>query len=421
MNDSKALEFFNRIPVAGLLVNTLGRPNFICNNKFLSLVGYTEEEINDIFANDYRIVFNEDDVLALREQLRDSWGTYTSVKQEFKLKTKAGNVIITMAEAETSEENDGSYAMCALTDITEIREAQGRLLQERERIFAVIKASRDNVFEYSIYKDILKVFDKSNIEIGFGQTRWSRVPGFLHMVDNGLVTHPDDISELKKALTAKEECVAHARLRSFDKNSFRWTEINSSPIHNQFGETVGVVGTLHDINELKSSSIAFKNKSQHDSLTGLYNNAAFKEITENYLSSGGSELVNVMILMDLDDFKNVNDTYGHRFGDNVIKAAADILTDTFGENDIIARIGGDEYVVFCKEVLDMKLIDEKIEALYRRFENNPVGNKEHYVIKASVGISSSPNDGTTYKKLFDKADKKMYKVKRESKNTYKFH
>lgn len=421
MNNSNDLEFFNRIPVAGLLVNTLGRPNFICNNKFLSLVGYTEDEINDIFASDYRKVFNEDDVLALREQLRDSWGTYTSVKQEFKLNTKTGEVIITMAEAETSEENDGSYAMCALTDITEIREAQGRLLQERERIFAVIKASRDNVFEYDIQNDILKVFDKTNIEIGFGQTRWSRVPGFLRMVEMELVVHPDDTRELKRALITDEECVAHVRLRTFRANSFRWTEINSSPIHNQFGETVGVVGTLHDINELKTSNLVFKNKSQHDSLTGLYNNAAVREIIENYLSKGGSELVNVLLLMDLDDFKNVNDSFGHRFGDNVIKTAADILTETFGENDIIARVGGDEYVVFCKEVLDMKQIDEKINSLYRRFESTPIGTKEQYIIKASIGISVSPTDGTTYKKLFDKADKMMYKVKRTSKNTYKFH
>ena len=88
-----------------------------------------------------------------------------------------------------------------------------------------------------------------------------------------------------------------------------------------------------------------------------------------------------------------------------------------GLNHTCSAIG--EEVLFAylhKPVTDVRELERR-EQLIQAFSDN----EEHYVIKASVGISSSPNDGTTYKKLFDKADKKMYKVKRESKNTYKFH
>ena len=123
----------------------------------------------------------------------------------------------------------------------------------------------------------------------------------------------------------------------------------------------------------------------------------------------------------MDDFKQVNDTYGHRFGDKVIKEVGEMLAETFGETDIIGRIGGDEYLVFCKDMLEMTVIKEKLKSLFERFENNPIGLRDRYVVKASVGVAVSPQDGTTYKKLFDRADRNMYAVKKSGKNTYTFH
>lgn len=98
-----------------------------------------------------------------------------------------------------------------------------------------------------------------------------------------------------------------------------------------------------------------------------------------------------------------------------------MLSETFGENDIIGRIGGDEYLVFCKDMLEMTVIKEKLANLFDCFENNPIGLKDRYVVKASVGVAVSPQDGTNYKKLFDRADRNMYAVKRSGKNTYTFH
>ena len=209
-------------------------------------------------------------------------------------------------------------------------------------------------------------------------------------------------------------------MRTSEEEPYRWYEIEFNLLTDEDNNALGYVGSIHDIDELKASTLEFKNKSQHDSLTGLYNNASIKEIIEDYFQRRGKEKTNALIILDLDDFKNVNDTYGHRFGDRVIKAAADTLNNTFGENDLTARIGGDEFLVFCKDFLDMSSVNEKVKKMFDNFAENPVGEEEKYIIKASVGISVSPQDGNTFKRLFDKADRNMYKVKRSGKNSYNF-
>ena len=88
--------------------------------------------------------------------------------------------------------------------------------------------------------------------------------------------------------------------------------------------------------------------------------------------------------------------------------------------NIIARIGGDEFLVFCKDILDMSSVNEKVQTLFKKLESSPVGEDEKYIIRTSVGIAVSPQDGTTCKRLFDKADRNMYKVKRSGKNSYNF-
>lgn len=421
MAHSNDLDFFNRIPVAGLLVNKIGRPNFIYNLKFLSLVGYTDAQLSEVFIKDYTKVFDEEDIRALREKLRNYDGSKKSVKQELKLTRSDGSRIITMIEAEVSEENDGNYVLCALTDITEIRKAQADYMFEQERLLAVIKNSDDDFFEYDPDEDLLKIFNKDALmKDSFGEGRWHKFPNFSQTLISDKKFHPEDEPIVRTILINMMDTHRQVRMKKPDSDDYRWYELDTDILSDESGKAVGLVGSLHDIDELKETTLAFKNKSQRDSLTGLYNNASVKEIIENYFQEDGKEKTNALLILDLDDFKNVNDSYGHRFGDRVLIFTAQILQDTFGENDIIARIGGDEFLVFCKDILDMSSVNEKVKTLFKKLESSPVGEDEKYIIRTSVGIAVSPQDGTTCKRLFDKADRNMYKVKRSGKNSYNF-
>ena len=421
MTHSNDLDFFNRIPVAGLLVNKIGRPNFIYNLKFLALVGYNNAEMSEIFIKDYTKVFDDADIKAFRDKLRNSEGGKKSVKQELKLTKSDSTKIITIIEAEVTEENDGNYVLCALTDITEIRKAQADYMLEQERLLAVIRNTDDDLFEYDFEDDLLKLFNKNVLmKDSFGDSRWIRYEKFTEMMSKEKLFFPEDEGKVRSIIAQQSEGRIQLRMRHLASPDFRWKEMQYNLLHDNEGKTIGIVGSMHDIEELKATTLEFKSKSQHDSLTGLYNNASVKEMIEEYFANEGKGRTNALLILDLDDFKHVNDTYGHRFGDRVLKTAAEIISNTFGENDITARIGGDEFLVFCKDILDMTSVNEKVNQMFANFANTPVGEEEKYVIKTSVGIAVSPQDGTGFKRLFDKADRNMYKVKRSGKNSYNF-
>ncbi len=421
MAHSNDLDFFNRIPVAGLLVNKIGRPNFIYNLKFLSLVGYTDAQMSEIFIRDYTKVFDEEDIKELRRKLKEAEGTKKSVRQELKLTCADSTRLFTVIEAEVSEENDGSYVLCALTDITQIKKAQADYMLEQERLLSVLRNYDDDLFEYDFETDLLKVFNKNVlIKDSFGDDRWIKFENFSKNLSQRRMIHPEDESKLRFVFNQKSNYTIQIRMKYKDEKNYRWYEVDFNLLQDDDNNIIGYVGNVHDIDELKASTIEFKNKSQHDSLTGLYNNASAKEIIEEYLQNEGKGRTNALMIIDLDDFKHVNDTFGHRFGDHVIKTAADTLNNTFGENDLTARIGGDEFLVFCRDILDMSSVNEKVRKVFETFAQNPVGDKEQYVIKTSIGIAVSPQDGTGFKRLFDKADRNMYKVKRSGKNSYNF-
>ncbi|MBO4310848.1 MAG: sensor domain-containing diguanylate cyclase [Lachnospiraceae bacterium] len=421
MAHSNDLDFFNRIPVAGLLVNKIGRPNFIYNLKFLSLVGYTDAQMSEIFIRDYTKVFDEEDIKELRRKLKEAEGTKKSVRQELKLTCADSTRLFTVIEAEVSEENDGSYVLCALTDITQIKKAQADYMLEQERLLSVLRNYDDDLFEYDFETDLLKVFNKNVlIKDSFGDDRWIKFENFSKNLSQRRMIHPEDESKLRFVFNQKSNYTIQIRMKYKDEKNYRWYEVDFNLLQDDDNNIIGYVGNVHDIDELKASTIEFKNKSQHDSLTGLYNNASAKEIIEEYLQNEGKGRTNALMIIDLDDFKHVNDTFGHRFGDRVIKTAADTLNNTFGENDLTARIGGDEFLVFCRDILDMSSVNEKVRKVFETFAQNPVGDKEQYVIKTSIGIAVSPQDGTGFKRLFDKADRNMYKVKRSGKNSYNF-
>jgi diguanylate cyclase (GGDEF)-like protein len=155
-----------------------------------------------------------------------------------------------------------------------------------------------------------------------------------------------------------------------------------------------------------------------DALTGLRNrdglpdqvNAMLEENCEGFF-----------FIMDMDNFKSVNDTYGHLEGDSVLARFAQELKKSIGENDVAARIGGDEFIVFSPESYTDSEIRRKALGIIRRIERALVAPGRLVRVTVSMGISKVPDNGTTYETLYSNADKALYLMKNEGKNGYKFY
>ena len=166
-------------------------------------------------------------------------------------------------------------------------------------------------------------------------------------------------------------------------------------------------------------------KAHTDLLTGLLNKKSFEEAAEMALSSSSPLTPRAMILLDLDNFKGVNDTLGHAYGDKVLSNVGEILRRTFSDKDYLGRIGGDEFAVFIgpsQESGDFSdHVREKCEQLCGEFRSNYTGNDGKYKISGSIGAALFPADGRDYPELYTKADAALYHSKRTGKDTYTFY
>lgn len=156
-------------------------------------------------------------------------------------------------------------------------------------------------------------------------------------------------------------------------------------------------------------------KSKTDSLTGALNHKTFKRKVEKKLDDGRAH---GMIVIDIDDFKEINDTYGHPVGDEVLKIISERIRNLLRPTDMFSRIGGDEFVVFVEDVKlenDIYNIESRIhDVLGKHFR----ATAETLEVKCSSGIALSGTDGSTYESLYMVADKRMYASK-QSKQQWK--
>ncbi|MDE5946738.1 MAG: GGDEF domain-containing protein [Oscillospiraceae bacterium] len=164
-------------------------------------------------------------------------------------------------------------------------------------------------------------------------------------------------------------------------------------------------------------------KAHIDLLTGVLNKRSFEEAVENTLNSINNSRHNALILLDVDNFKGVNDTLGHSYGDKVLADIGNILNTVFTTDDYTGRLGGDEFCVLLNIPLPqqknyMNLIKEKCDALSNAFHNNYTGDDNKYKISASIGVAVFPNHGRNFPELYKCADKALYESKHKGKDMY---
>lgn len=164
------------------------------------------------------------------------------------------------------------------------------------------------------------------------------------------------------------------------------------------------------------------NKAECDQLTKLLNKQTFQDYVSQVCENVSPTERYAFAILDLDNFKGVNDNLGHIFGDKVLANVGDILRRNF-RHDLNGRLGGDEFAVFMKIPSTYnydvnKYITEKCMDICVEFKNNYTGKNHDYKVSASIGVSVFPNDATTFSDLYSLADKALYKSKNKGKDTY---
>ena len=187
-----------------------------------------------------------------------------------------------------------------------------------------------------------------------------------------------------------------------------------------------ILGTLLSIyvtNPVNQIVTKLNTQANIDRLTGIYNKLSFEENAEYMLKNAGEGERHAVILLDVDNFKGVNDELGHAYGDKVLADIGNILRITFNSSDCLGRIGGDEFGVLLnipanRQKEYMTLINEKCRALCGEFHNNYTGSSGDYKISASIGAAVFPDDGKNFAELYRCADAALYSSKHKGKDTF---
>jgi diguanylate cyclase (GGDEF)-like protein/PAS domain S-box-containing protein len=203
----------------------------------------------------------------------------------------------------------------------------------------------------------------------------------------------------------------------------RWFSTNKSPLRNERGEIIGIVGIGRDVTERKLAEDRIRFMADHDALTGFPNRALLMDrLNQAMLFAQQYDRWVTVVFIDLDNFKLINDNLGHNAGDELLKTVASRMVDCVKATDTVVRLGGDEFVVL---LLDQPKSADTISATVQKLTAaiaRPVHLEGHDLrVTSSIGVANYPNDGTDGEALLANADAAMYRAKDMGRNNFQFY
>lgn len=180
------------------------------------------------------------------------------------------------------------------------------------------------------------------------------------------------------------------------------------------------LSNFESLQEIEEQRQEFEFRSKCDLATGLLNKDTFQCEVGNYLEERNRDTVSAMIIVDIDDFKLVNDSFGHLVGDEVIRKLAALVKENFAE-DVCGRFGGDEFVVFLRNICDMEQTERRVERFRERFGQLGFGKNCDIHNTVSIGVSYNNGVNASYKSMLSCADEALLKAKEYGKNRVAFY
>jgi diguanylate cyclase (GGDEF)-like protein/PAS domain S-box-containing protein len=226
-------------------------------------------------------------------------------------------------------------------------------------------------------------------------------------------------AERRFALRKKGECQQHDVRYKHKDGSDVWAIVSASPVYDDDGVFIGGLGMITDITERKRHEETIQWQAYHDPLTGLPNRSLLEELLQQFLVLSGRQDFHVAVMyIDLDRFKQVNDTLGHDFGDRLLQVVAGRIAGCLRTEDTIARMGGDEFAALLPGIGHPEAVATVAQKLLEVLARPIVLAGQEVFIAGSIGVSLHPSDGNDVQSLLKHADVAMYQAKEQGGNGY---
>lgn len=299
--------------------------------------------------------------------------------------------------------------------------------KDNERLTIANNQAQTLIFEYDIQKDIVEFSGETKFIIG---TEKKLLSAEFIRGEHFKRIHPDDgniLEHLDRAIKNKlNTFTAEFRFKNYE-NEYIWVRMTGSCIFSESGFVRKFIGSITNVNSQVLHEQELINLAERDKLSNLLNKVTFEHKIRQYILEQGDVRICALIIIDLDNFKSVNDYLGHLTGDMAIKDAAKKLSIVFSDKDFICRFGGDEFCIFMrfsdylsKEKV-IQILNEKGERLCSLLKEDYFNEDSNVTVTASIGMAVFPSSGKNYEELFNNADKALYQVKHNGKNGFSIY
>ena len=391
---------------------------FVSNKSFTSYLG--SEELRSFKITDY---IHPDDVESFKKFVEDK--SFTGGEEVFRLKKKNNGWHYNVVRIHTEKgmvENRRNIGV----EIIDINESVGdyeTAMDSLSRVRLLMSLTDEFAFIYDKATNMFKMFkyDRFNRIILYDMDidQWKR-----EMLSKSYVKYDEkamldtlvlNMKTYADSFSIKMNCAIRTQSDIFEAVRFIGT------VHNESSGNKIIVGRVVSDESVGHASTAMEimNELQYDSLTGVYNKKAITEYAKKRISEEKEKRI-VIAILDVDHFKSVNDTFGHLYGDKVLARVGGRLKEIVGEDGVIGRIGGDEFMIVFNGLDDDQVLRGMLRAIRTQIKWEFAEDFENLSITCSIGASIFPVNGRDYEDLFKKADCCLYIAKEKGRDRYVF-
>ncbi len=419
------LKILDNTPVCINILNERAQ-SIYCNAHTLSLYGLNSmQDFNQKFyelspqtqpdGRNSQLAFSEHVLTALENgETHFSWLDLKVTGEEIPLE-------ISIYRLNTTDENGDQILLSSMRDLrphlagydnaTDSNEYYYSQITYRDLFNSVAELTEEWFWVYDVHMATIQFFGKGRSILGLSS---EKQPFPSYVVDSGMV-YPDDLETfLKFDNNLKTGVVDSVEVRFVQPSGiWRYYKITYKTMYDKDGNPIFTIGKTYDIDKQKRLEVLSKT----DLLTSCLNKITTENVVKDILDTSPASC-HALFIIDVDNFKSVNSELGHYFGDLALSDIAKNLHSNFRGEDIIGRIGGDEFLVFVKNIPNEQIIKEKAQSIVSAFKHSYSGENSDYKISGSIGIAIYPTHANNYEGLYKCADKALYNSKAAGKDCY---
>ena len=324
------------------------------------------------------------------------------------------------------ENNNRKMFYGSVADVTGEKNQELELSIAEKQLESALRLSGINSFDWDILDDKLSLVNTYSTEAikslspAFGE-KYKVIQNFKSEYSKlfriRIINYRETRKFFAELIRGKNKSIYNMDIGvTVQDSNVSWIRVSCEAITDMWGRVSHITGSFADVTEALLAKSLLEKQALTDALTGIYNRHGGVALIKNGLKRLKKDENAALVMLDLDNFKGANDTYGHQFGDALLKQVANILAKSFREDDVVCRIGGDEFMVWCKGV-DKESMAKKAAEIVDKIRSADGGIKT-YNASCTIGYVISPEHGKKFNDLYQKADEAMFYAKKLGKNTF---